>query len=272
MFTDFISSDIHAQDGNTLAIWFEPSNFRLSRTLRLTQSHRFDVADSPEKVQSISKNLVKGWNEFGAVAPESPQMISCFCSSMELIAHFVARQPGRSMALLRRMWGYIWNAPYSVQSSLIEGFFHDGRCHYPFAGYDPAYISHAHPWASGPTITLTSYLTGLRLLDPSHTKWVIEPQPEETKVTWAMAGVTSTARGFFSAGWCEIGKHKLLLAIKAPKGTTGSIGVPVLGREVEGVWLDEEVVSFGELREENSFLYLDRVEGGEHICTILYKS
>ncbi|KAI0123711.1 alpha-l-rhamnosidase [Xylariales sp. AK1849] len=246
MYTDFIGSDILAQDGNSLAIWY-------------------GLPDSEEKVQSVSAGLPRNWNEFGAVAPESPGMISVFCSSMELIAHFEAKQPERAMQLLRTMWGYIWNSPYSVQSSLIEGYFHDGRCHYPFTDYDPAYISHAHPWASGPTIVLTFYVVGLRLLNAEHTEWIFEPQPGVADhLEFAISGVTSNARGFISAGWKFAVQGHFEMAIAAPEGTTGTIGVPKLGKEVSQIKLNGEAIPLQGLAEDKHHLYVKGVRGGNH--------
>jgi hypothetical protein len=216
---------------------------------------------------------MRNWNEFGAVAPESPKMISVFCSSMELIAHFEAQQPDRAMKLLRRMWGYIWNAPYAVQSSLIEGYFHDGRCHYPFTLYDPAYISHAHPWASGPTIVLTSYYVGLTLRNPAHTFWSFEPQPGLNKKSrFAIAGITSDATGFFSAGWKIREDGVLEMAIRAPMGTRGAIGIPTFSQEITGLSFDGTLLDHHSLNLGKNHAYLKDVEGGNHSLVVTYKS
>jgi hypothetical protein len=206
-------------------------------------------------------------------------MISPFCSSMELITHFTAKQPSRAMQLLRTMWGYMWNAPYSVRSSLIEGYYHDGRCHYPFTKYDPAYISHAHPWASGPTIVLTFFLVGLRVLDAGHGRWAFEPQLEMNEeedgkrrgdeVGFAMAGFTSNARGFFSAGW-KVGEDSIEMAIKAPEGTVGTIAVPKLGKEIRNIDLDGEEVTITSLRADKDHVYMENVSGGKHIVLATY--
>lgn len=109
--------------------------------------------------------------KFATVAPESPGMISPFISSIELFAHTLAGHPERSFELFKNMWGYIWNSPYSVQSSLIEGYYHDGSCKYPFTLYDPSYISHGHPWATDPTVFYSFYHVGLQFISPDHSQW-----------------------------------------------------------------------------------------------------
>lgn len=232
---------------------------------------RYGLADSEDKIQRVSKGLMRNWNEFGAVAPESPQMISVFCSSMELIAHFEAQQPDRAMQLLRTMWGYIWNAPYSVQSSLIEGYFHDGRCHYPFTLYDPAYISHAHPWASGPTIVLTSYTVGLRLLSPTHGSWIFEPQPGlHTGLGFAISGITSNAKGLLSAGWQIDEDGSFEMAFRTPKNTKGVVGIPTFGREITSILFDEKAIEKDRLEVGKNHVYLKDVSGGKGSLCIRY--
>ena len=224
LFRDYEGSEIHSQDGNTIAIWF-------------------DVA-SNDKKELISDNLTKRWTKFGAVAPESPGMISPFISSIELFAHTLAGHPERSFELFKNMWGYIWNSPYSVQSSLIEGYYHDGSCKYPFTLYDPSYISHCHPWATGPTVFYSFYHVGLQFISPDHSQWNFIPKGvfSEGSLEFAQTGYTSKSVGFISAGWKKLTSNILELAIKAPKTSTGTIGVPndkkLLKLELNGTEID----------------------------------
>lgn len=81
---DYIDAPVHPQDGNTLALWY-------------------DVVASSARAARISLGLTASWSAFGPVAPESPQMVSSFCSSMELVAHYAAGRPDRALALLRTM-------------------------------------------------------------------------------------------------------------------------------------------------------------------------
>ncbi|KDN38537.1 hypothetical protein RSAG8_09426, partial [Rhizoctonia solani AG-8 WAC10335] len=66
MYRDNTTPTLLPQDGNSLAIWF-------------------GVANSQEKVYRISSGLKRNWNEHGAVAPESPGIISTFISGFELL-------------------------------------------------------------------------------------------------------------------------------------------------------------------------------------------
>ena len=259
MYRDYIDAPVHPQDGNTLSLWY-------------------DVASSPERAASVSQGLTANWSKFGPVAPESPQMVSSFCSSMELVAHNIAGRPDRALSVIRTMWDYIWNSPYAVQSSLIEGYYHDGRCFYPFGEYDAAYISHAHPWASGPTIALSFWLVGLRLVGVGHENWVFAPQlsleaGEDGKgksPEWALTGFTSNARGFFSAGYKHSSPTELVLAIKAPESTAGRVGLPTLGKEITKVEQDGVELALNSLELEKAHLFVNNVKGGNRTFAITY--
>lgn len=194
-------------------------------------------------------------------------MVSSFCSSMELVAHYLAGRPDRALTLLRNMWGYIWNSPYSVQSSLIEGYYHDGRCFYPFGEYDAAYISHAHPWASGPTIAMSFWLVGLRLQEVSHEHWIFEPrlsfeEGEGKSPEWAMTGFTSNAQGFFSAGYKRTSPAELVMAIKAPENTVGKVGLPTLNKAIVSVISDGKEVALDLLGKGDDHIFVNNVKGG----------
>ncbi|KAL7266431.1 hypothetical protein RUND412_011024 [Rhizina undulata] len=153
-------------------------------------------------------------------------MISPFITSLELQAHFSANQSQRGLDLIRTQWNYMLTAPWSVGSSLVEGYWHDGSLFYPFGGYTSSYISHAHPWASSPTIAATFYILGLQVQSADHKKWSFTPTVD-VDLDFAMGGIT-TARGFISAGWKTEGAG-MRLAVKSPAGTTGVVGVPVKG-------------------------------------------
>ncbi|ODQ75334.1 hypothetical protein LIPSTDRAFT_783 [Lipomyces starkeyi NRRL Y-11557] len=250
MYTDFIGSNILCQDGNSLSIWF-------------------GIAPT-ERAKSVSKGLTQFWNEYGAVAQESPGMISPFASGMELIAHFEAVEPQRAIDLIRLMWGYIWNSPYSVQSSLIEGYYNDGTCYYPFTLYDASYISHAHPWSTGPTAVLSLYVAGLQLMTEDHTEWRFKPQAD-IDLEFAMAGFES-AVGFFSIGWQKVADNIFQMAIKAPKSTRGQILLPTFGKSVSLVLLDGKVLDLSKVEKDGmTHVKLPTVEGCNHHVFALYQ-
>ncbi|KAI0461615.1 hypothetical protein LJB42_000914 [Komagataella kurtzmanii] len=226
MFKDNELSSVLSQDAKCFAVWFDVT--------------------SEERKESISENLAKRWTKFGAPAVESPGMISPFISSCELFCHSLAGHPERALELFRTMWGYIWNSPYAVQSSLIEGYLQDGSCKYPFTLYDPAYISHAHHWATGPTVLLTNHIVGLSF-EHDHSQWNLFPAGifSENAIEWAQTGFTSKTKGFISAGY-KFERHlkSLELAVKSPKETEGKIRIPYdSDYAISTVTLNGEVLS-----------------------------
>ncbi|QRV81298.1 alpha-L-rhamnosidase [Ceratobasidium sp. AG-Ba] len=277
MYRDNTTSTLSPQDGNSLALWF-------------------GVVNSREKSVRVSEGLKKNWNEYGAVAPESPGMISTFISGFELIAHFGAGQPQTAIDLIRLMWGYVWNAPYSVQSSLIEGYYKDGRCYYPFQAYDPSYISHAHPWASGPSIVLSRNVAGLEFTDPTHTSWSVIPEVG-VDLEFAVAGVSSASGKLLVSGWSKTSEWSFEMAVMVPLGTHGKIGVPMIWRwdqsyeirlngdlVASGVGNRSHVLEFpitGQwsiarpsigLHTSGRHLLLDNIEAGNHLVLVTFKN
>lgn len=236
LFRDYEGSEIHSQDGNTIAIWF-------------------DVA-SNDKKELISDNLTKRWTKFGAVAPESPGMIFPFISSIELFAHTLAGHPERSFELFKNMWGYIWNSPYSVQSSLMEGYYHGGSCKYPFTLCDPSYISHCHPWATG----------------PGHSQWNFIPRGvfSEGSLEFAQTGYTSKSVGFISAGWKKLTSNILELAIKSPKTSTGTIGISN-DKKLLMLKLNDTEIDISKYDKNEEHVLVSNIHEGNNILIATYK-
>ncbi|QRW22854.1 DNA replication licensing factor MCM2/3/5 family pretein [Rhizoctonia solani] len=246
----------------------------------------FSVTDSQEKAARVSSGLKRNWNDFGTVAPESPGMISTFISGFELLAHFEAGEAQRALDLIHLLWCYVWNSPYGVQSSLIEGYYKDGRCYYPFQAYDPSYISHAHPWASGPSIVLSRNVVGLRFTNAEHTTWSVIPEAK-VDLDYAVAGVSSSNGQLLTSGWSKTSPWSLELAIKAPAGTHGVVGVPVLWNEaqsyevringqkiISGVGNElASVDSFGKVtprREDSHHLMIEDLGEGNHFILVVF--
>lgn len=250
MYRDCVDSTVFPQDGNSLAIYY-------------------GVADT-ERARKVSEQLTRRWNEFGAVSPESPGMISAFIGSIELHAHFLAGRPNRALALLRTMWGYMWRAPYSVKSSLIEGYYKDGTCQYPYEGYDASYISHCHPWATGPTSFLTHRVSGLKFTTPHHSEWILKPEIDLTGIEFALAGFTSPLKGYIVGGWKRDSRNLLQVAIKAPLGTIGTICIPLIhGRQLK-MTLDGVTVPMASLDIDERFAYIANIPAGNHTVYAWY--
>ncbi|MET0493698.1 MAG: discoidin domain-containing protein, partial [Actinoplanes sp.] len=145
-YRDNPDSDLHPQDGNSLAVWYG-----LAPADRATR---------------VSAALTTNWNTFGATTPENGGQISTFPGSLEVQAHLVAGDSTRALELIRREWGYMLNSPLGTGSTFWEGYLANGQF-----GYGGSYMSTAHGWATGPTSALTFYVLGIR---PTT---VIHPEP-----------------------------------------------------------------------------------------------
>ncbi|TIB27837.1 hypothetical protein E3P86_03991, partial [Wallemia ichthyophaga] len=130
------------------------------------------VADA-DRAQTVSLALKQRWNDHGAVSPEGLSAISPFVSGLEVSAHVQAGNISNALELIRLEWGYMLSA--FSNSTLIEGFYHDGTLHYPFYGSLDSYISHAHARSTTPLATLTQEVAGLRIGD-NLTRWEYAPQ------------------------------------------------------------------------------------------------
>lgn len=202
MYRDNATTTLCPQDANSMAILY-------------------NLTTSATQANSVSKGLTKNWNELGAVAPELPDTISPFISSLEvrpvclshiqsiplthsphqLQAHFTSSHPSRALDLLHRTWGYMLTTPLSVQSTLLEGFTANGSLAYrSYRGYnyDAAYTSHAHGWSSGPTSALTNYVLGLDVVAPRGSVWVVRPMLSGLH---AAEGGFETPLGWFGVKW-----------------------------------------------------------------------
>lgn len=76
LYTDNASTTFVPQDGNALALLF-------------------NLTETVNQANNISKGLTRNWNDIGAVAPESPDTISPFISGFEVLSnYFFARSYG----------------------------------------------------------------------------------------------------------------------------------------------------------------------------------
>jgi hypothetical protein len=80
----------------------------------------------------------------------------------------------------------------------------------------------AHGWASGPTSILTSYVLGVRPVDPGYQTFTVEPHLGSLR--WA-EGAVPTPYGRIFVRWAS-NDHRLSLTVAAPPQTTASIELP----------------------------------------------
>jgi hypothetical protein len=216
LFRDNETTTLHPQDGNSLAVLFNLTN-------------------NASQIQSVSDGLTQFWTPIGPLSPELNDTIIPFVGGFELQAHFIAGQGERALDLMRREWGYILETNLSVHSTMLEGFTANGSLGYrSAAGYDfdHSYTSHAHGWATGPTLSLTFFVVGLTVTSPQGATWSIAPVL--SGLTAAQGGF-ETGLGWFGANWTLTDNTTFTLTIDTPSGTSGTVTLPAAGKvEVDG--------------------------------------
>ena len=204
------TTTLHPQDANSFAVLF-------------------NVTDSASKASNISSLLTQNWTPIGPVTPELPDNISPFITSFEIGAHLPAREPQRSLDLIRTTWGFIINNGNSTQSTLLEGYLANGSFGYRnYRGYDydTSYVSHAHGWSSGPTSVLTTGILGLEVTDLAGKNWSLTPQFGD--LTHVEGGFT-TSLGKYSAQWERSASgDSYSVNWTVPANTSGTVTLPAL--------------------------------------------
>ncbi len=166
------------------------------------------------------------WGRFGP-QPYSPDanystVISPFVTGMEVDARFAAGDTDGALALTHNLWDQMTDrhGPYYT-GALWEKLNQDGT------DVD-ANASLAHGWATGPVSSLSGYLVGARPVTAGYKTWIIAPQPGN--VTWAQ-GQIPTPSGALVSRWRRGHRDSSwTLTMAAPKGTSGTVAVPELGR------------------------------------------
>lgn len=229
LYTDNTTTSLHPQDGNALALLHH-------------------LPPTPARSSALSAALTTNWNPIGPVAPELPDTISPFASSIEVLAHLAAGQTRRALALTRRTWGHLLTAPTMTGSTFPEGLAANGSLRYRgAAGYnfDPAYASLSHGWATGPTIALSTRVVGLEIV--GWRRWRFAPLGLADGLAEARGGFVSPI-GEFHARWWVVGEDGWKAEVRTPEGTRGVVVVEGgCGRvEVDGVeWGGGEVEGGG---------------------------
>ncbi|SEO80168.1 alpha-L-rhamnosidase-related protein [Actinacidiphila rubida] len=200
-YRDNPGSDLHPQDGNSAAVWFQVAP--ADRALR------------------VSAALSRNWNAYGATTPEKNGEIATFPGSMELQAHLQAGDATRALDLMRREWGYMLDSPLGTGSTFWEGYLADGRL-----GYGGAYMSAAHGWATGPTSALTFYVLGIRPQSVTG-GYALRPEPGDLA---SAQGSLRTPLGDIRLAWHhDVSARTFTEKVDAPAAAVTEVDVPTFG-------------------------------------------
>ncbi|KAH7336168.1 Six-hairpin glycosidase-like protein [Rhexocercosporidium sp. MPI-PUGE-AT-0058] len=237
-FDNLDAPDLHPQDGNSLACWFGIAD--LGRTAIITT------------------NLRKRWGPYGPVNPECSGPVSPFISGFELQALMRADKMSDALQMIRSAWGWMINNPASTRSTILEAWGGDGQLTYPFYKDKPSYISHCHPFSTGPVLVMTFELLGLNITEAGGISWEFKPTPGDLE---HCEGGFTGVYGKYSAGWKKERKNGSIVFtswVQAPENTMGRVRAPKgVGQAVSVNGLPTKCsVSDG-------CLWVDGVKGGE---------
>ena len=148
--------------------------------------------------------------------------ISPYMGGFNVLSDFAVGDETAALALIRREWGFMINHdPGGVDWERIEP---NGV---PAGG--TLADSSAHAWSTGPTPALSRYVLGVRPSTPGYKTWSVDPQPGTLR--WAQ-GVVPTPHGPISSRWQRAaGDRSFVLTVQGPRGRTGTVVVPLLGRD-----------------------------------------
>jgi alpha-L-rhamnosidase len=150
--------------------------------------------------------------------------ISPYMGSFNVLADFAAGSERGALALMRQEWGFmISHDPGGVDWERIQP---DGVP----AGTSGSLMladSSAHAWSTGPTAALSEFVLGVAPAAPGYGRWTIAPHPGGLR--WAQ-GTVPTPHGSISVRWRRPERRRFVLTIAAPRGTSGTVAVPLLDR------------------------------------------
>jgi alpha-L-rhamnosidase len=177
-----------------------------------------------EQTVSILTRLPKALGSpYGALNVEPPfppgfrPVVSPFMGGLQVKADFEAGRPVTALNLLRRTWGYMLeHGPGGTAWERI-----------PVHGRLTRRSSAAHAWSTGATSALSRYVLGPEPTRPGWARWRVKPHP--AAIGWAR-GEAPTPHGPLRVDWDQRGPL-FRLTVRAPRGTRGSVWLPLQGAE-----------------------------------------
>jgi hypothetical protein len=244
-----------AQDGNVLAV--------LSGIA---------PADRAGRALDTVKNQL--WTAYGSKSGTGsmPQLVGPFMNYWEALARFDEGRDAEAWQLLRTVWGYQF-----AQSKPINGVQEPPATgaweHINLDGSPYRYGdgSMSHPWSAGGTALLTNEVLGVRPTGPGFASYAVTPHPGD--LTWAQGRVPTTHGAIWVSWRRDAGQHRFVMDVTAPKGTSGTIAVPVDGPALVTVdgriaWIGGKSKAYG-ARTDGRYVYLTGLPAGAHTINAL---
>lgn len=208
------NNNAHAQDGNSLAILagIPPSTSTSNNTIanqiltHLTNHHARPYGNA------LYDNFPSPSDLADRVYP--------FTTYFEAGARFQSHDVAGALDLLRRTWGHM--AAQDPGTTHWEGIGAQG------AKYQGGTTSLSHGWSTGVTPLLTTYVLGVRPVQPGFAVWAVDPVVGEqddnyNDITWAQ-GVVPTPYGPLAVSWEIDESGRVVVTVDAPEGTRGMVG------------------------------------------------
>jgi hypothetical protein len=177
-------------------------------------------------VKVLQRALATRFGPVAATANASGYIrdISPYMGSFNVLADFAAGNESAALALMRQEWGFvISHDPGGVDWERIQ----PNGVPAGTSGSLMLADSSAHAWSTGPTPALSQYVLGVAPAAPGYATWTVRPEPGNLR--WAQ-GVVPTPHGSISVRWRRNAHKSLVLTLQAPRGTSGSVAIPLLGR------------------------------------------
>ncbi|GCB52118.1 alfa-L-rhamnosidase [Streptomyces sp. NL15-2K] len=173
--------------------------------------------------------------------PYMTRYISPYVMGQESLGRFRYGDGAGALRVIRSAWGHmIRNGPGTPWEEVGA----DGNPTVPRPGTSLTWGGHvgmAHAWSTA-VPALSMGVLGVRPLGDGYRTWAVEPDPVDLR--WAQGDVPVPA-GEISVRWRRgAGDDSFALTVRAPKGTTGRVAIPLLGADrtiaINGrvAWLD----------------------------------
>ena len=184
----------------------------------------FGIAPSDKVAGILATIKNKLWTSAGTLPFSGgyQQTISPFISGLELSARFGSGDTADALQLLSNEWG-----PMIAPGDLYTGTFWENES---TSGTQAGpQTSMAHGWSSSPTSVLSEYVLGIQPVTAGYQTWLVQPHPGD--LSWT-EGQAPTRYGPITVDWGRSKTGSFAMRVSAPRGTSGEIDVPTLGRTV----------------------------------------
>ncbi|RFU79641.1 alpha-l-rhamnosidase a [Trichoderma arundinaceum] len=243
--------DVHAQDGNAIAILAGVTDDETSA----------EILDYWQNATSQAYGNAFYDSSILSPGDQFNGRVYAFISYFEIAARFAT--PGKATSAfdeIRRLYG--WMAGHDPQITMWEGIGPNGTA------YEGAFTSMAHGWSTGIVPLLTGYVLGVKPLTPGFETWEIRPVVDGGDLTWAK-GEVPTPQGKIGVSWERKDTPsglEFVLGIEAPDESYGVVYIPTVGLDNPKIKLDGEAVTVS-LNEPAGCASVT-VAGGKHIFTV----